>query len=144
MMEKAISKVKVMFFLKKYLSTERMASKDRAKPTQSANNIIKGITAGELTTRLHKGDVILIDTREGYELTREPGIAGSHHVSLSLIDSYADPSLPYHLSIFDKNQQLIVYCSSGVRSALAVQILKEMGYEKIAYLIGGLKTWRKL
>ena len=46
-------------------------------------------------------------------------------------------------SIFFQNGQLnqskefVLFCAGGVRSALAVKSLKEMGYEKISHVEGG-------
>jgi rhodanese-related sulfurtransferase len=58
-----------------------------------------------------------------------------------MLEFYADSSLPYYRPEFDKNKRIILHCASGGRSALAVKTLKEMGYENIAHLDGGLKAW---
>lgn len=41
----------------------------------------------------------------------------------------------------DKNENIIVYCASGVRSMKASEILYEMGYLNIYNLDGGLINW---
>ena len=55
-----------------------------------------------------------------------------------MLEIYLDPN-----SIFFQNGQLnqskefVLFCAGGVRSALAVKSLKEMGYEKISHVEGG-------
>lgn len=41
----------------------------------------------------------------------------------------------------DPNQEWVVYCHVGMRSAQAVQFLQSCGFEDIANLVGGLKAW---
>ena len=45
------------------------------------------------------------------------------------------------LEDIDKNQQLIVYCSIGVRSEQIGEQLKAMGYDNIKNLYGGIFEW---
>jgi len=60
-----------------------------------------------------------------------------------MLEFYADASLPYHKPEFDKNKRIILHCASGGRSALAAKTLKEMGYENVAHLDGGIKAWKE-
>jgi rhodanese-related sulfurtransferase len=43
----------------------------------------------------------------------------------------------------DKKKPVAVYCRSGMRSANAANILKEMGFKKIYNLDGGYLAWTK-
>jgi rhodanese-related sulfurtransferase len=43
----------------------------------------------------------------------------------------------------DKKKPVAVYCRSGMRSATAANILKEMGFKKIYNLDGGYLAWTK-
>ena len=42
---------------------------------------------------------------------------------------------------YDKNETLIIYCASGVRSTNAVNKLVDMGYTSLYNLDGGLLNW---
>jgi rhodanese-related sulfurtransferase len=42
-----------------------------------------------------------------------------------------------------QNAEFLVYCLSGGRSALAVEALKKLGYEKAVSLAGGYKLWQE-
>ncbi len=47
-----------------------------------------------------------------------------------------------HPLFADKDRQLLVYCKTGGRSALATVNLQRMGYRKVASLEGGIDAWR--
>jgi rhodanese-related sulfurtransferase len=46
-----------------------------------------------------------------------------------------------HNSVFTSGKQLILYCGSGTRSALAGKTLHDMGLSKIVNLAGGIQGW---
>ena len=39
--------------------------------------------------------------------------------------------------ILDQNKEFVLFCAGGVRSALAVKSLKDMGYQKVSHIDGG-------
>ena len=43
----------------------------------------------------------------------------------------------------DPEDNIVVYCRSGARSGWAVERLREMGYEKVWNLKGGILLWRQ-
>ena len=45
--------------------------------------------------------------------------------------------------VLDKNKEIVLFCAGGVRSALAVKALKNMGYEKISHIEGGFGAIRQ-
>src|SRR5271167_3256552 len=81
------------------------------------------ITVEELERRLKKGDkVFILDVRnpEEYQICK---IAGSTLLPL--------PALPQRFGELDKNREMIVHCKSGMRSAKAIQFLKQQGFTKL-------------
>jgi molybdopterin/thiamine biosynthesis adenylyltransferase/rhodanese-related sulfurtransferase len=40
-----------------------------------------------------------------------------------------------------RDEELVVYCAGGTRSALAVKTLRELGYARVASLAGGYNRW---
>ena len=55
-----------------------------------------------------------------------------------MLEVYIDPNSPIiQNKQVDKNKELVLFCAGGVRSALAVKSLKEMGYDKISLIDGG-------
>lgn len=118
-----------------------MAQKSAADMVKSAKQEIENLTPQQANAEIKKGDVTVIDIREPDELLKNGKIAGATNAPRGMLEFYADPSLPYHKPEFDKEKRIILYCASSGRSALAVKTLKEMGYQNVAHIDGGLKAW---
>tara|TARA_R110000868_G_scaffold124779_2_gene329644 strand:+ start:13156 stop:13518 length:363 start_codon:yes stop_codon:yes gene_type:complete len=39
------------------------------------------------------------------------------------------------------NQEIVIYCGGGTRSALSCESLQRMGYENVKSLAGGFRSW---
>ena len=104
----------------------------------SAMQEIKTITANEAYEMLEGNNCNLIDIREINELDNTGRVEGANHIPRGMLEVYLDPNSPIiQNGQVDKNKELILFCAGGVRSALAVKSLKEMGYEKISHIDGG-------
>ena len=57
-----------------------------------------------------------------------------------MLEFRADQESSYHDQKFKKGKNVILYCVSGGRSALAGKLLKDMGYDNV-YNLGGFKDW---
>jgi rhodanese-related sulfurtransferase len=60
-----------------------------------------------------------------------------------MLELSADPASSLHREEFDPEDRLILYCSSGSRSALGAYTLKWMSYAKVAHLDGGIMQWKR-
>lgn len=86
---------------------------------------------------------VLVDLREAEELDATGRIPGAVHVPRGMLEFRADPGSPYHQEGLDPSARVILHCASGGRSALAAATLKEMGYEDVAHLDGGINAWKE-
>ena len=77
--------------------------------------------------------IVLLDVRE-YSEHIEKRIEGSQLLSLSVIEVLLENQYP------NKETTFIVYCRSGRRSAEAIEIMLEKGYQNI-YDLGGIIDW---
>ena len=99
---------------------------------------IKTINADEAYQKFENNNCNLIDIREINELDNTGRVEGANHIPRGMLEVYLDPNSPViQNGQIDKNKELILFCAGGVRSALAVKSLKEMGYEKISHIDGG-------
>ena len=99
---------------------------------------IKTITANEAYEMVESNNCNLIDIREINELDNAGRVEGANHIPRGMLEVYLDPNSPIIQNRqVDKNKELVLFCAGGVRSALAVKSLKEMGYEKISHIDGG-------
>ena len=104
----------------------------------NASKEIKTISASEAKSLSDNGKCNLIDIREINELDNAGRVEGASHIPRGMLEVYLDPNSPIiQNGQVDKNKELILFCAGGVRSALAVKSLKEMGYEKISHIDGG-------
>jgi len=120
-----------------------MSNKSATDLVKEAKQGIENLSAEQVNEELQKGNVSLIDIRESEEIKQNGRIAGAVHAPRGMLEFYADVSLPYYKPEFDKNKRIILHCASGGRSALAVATLKQMGFENIAHLDGGIKAWKE-
>ncbi|MEC7237027.1 MAG: rhodanese-like domain-containing protein, partial [Pseudomonadota bacterium] len=74
---------------------------------------------------------ILIDLRDVRELQKMGTVPGAFHAPRGMLEFWADPDSPYHKPVFRTEKKLVMFCASGLRSALAVRTLQEMGMENV-------------
>ena len=99
---------------------------------------IKTINADEALKMVEENNCNLIDIREGNELESTGKVENSVHIPRGKLEIYLDPnSALFQQGVLDQNKEMVLFCAGGVRSALAVKALKNMGYEKISHIEGG-------
>ena len=99
---------------------------------------IKTINPDQAFKLVQANNCNLIDIREIDELQNSGRVEGANHIPRGMLEVYLDPSSPiFQNGQLDKNKEFVLFCAGGVRSALAVKSLKEMGYEKISHIDGG-------
>jgi len=90
------------------------------------------IQVEELKRRLDEGDdIFVLDVRE------------PHEYQICNLNGYLIPlgDLPKRVSELDSSKEIVAHCRSGVRSAKAVDFLKQAGFKKVHNLAGGILAW---
>ena len=99
---------------------------------------IKTINADTALKMVDDNNCNLIDIRDVRELENTGKVENSVHVPRGVLEIYLDPnSALFKQGVLDQNKEMVLFCAGGVRSALAVKALKNMGYEKISHIEGG-------
>ena len=99
---------------------------------------IKTINADEAFKMVESQECNLIDIRESRELEKTGSVESSVHISRGMLEVFLDPnSVFFQQGKLDHNKEMVLFCAGGVRSALAVKALKNMGYEKVSHIDGG-------
>jgi len=49
--------------------------------------------------------------------------------------------LPKRVNELDSSREIVAHCRSGVRSAKAVDFLRQAGFKKVKNLAGGILAW---
>ncbi|HEY0368399.1 MAG TPA: molybdopterin-synthase adenylyltransferase MoeB [Chthoniobacterales bacterium] len=100
---------------------------------QSPNESLDEIDVHELKRRFDSNESFeLIDVREPYEY-EIARIDGAKLIPLGELPSRVD-ELP-------REKDIVVHCHSGMRSAHAVQLLQESGFDRAVNLAGGIDAW---
>ena len=99
---------------------------------------IKTISVDEALKMVEENNCNLIDIREGNELESSGKVENSVHIPRGKLEIFLDPnSALFQQGVLDQNKETVLFCAGGLRSALAVKALKNMGYEKISHIEGG-------
>ena len=99
---------------------------------------IKTINADEAYQMVQDKNCNLIDIRESNELENTGRVEGASHIPRGMLEVYLDPNSPvFQNGQIDQNKEFVLFCAGGVRSALAVKSLKDMGYQIVSHIDGG-------
>ena len=99
---------------------------------------IKTIDTNEAYQMVQDKNCNLIDIRESNELENTGSVEGASHIPRGMLEVYLDPNSPiFQNGQIDQNKEFVLFCAGGVRSALAVKSLKDMGYQKISHIEDG-------
>ena len=99
---------------------------------------VKTITADEALKLSNEGTCNLIDIREQGELENTGRVENSNHIPRGMLEFWMDPQGPYFKSgKLNMDKEMVLFCAGGLRSALAAQTLKEMGFKKVSHIDGG-------
>ena len=96
---------------------------------------INEISVAETREKVKNG-AVLIDVREDNEFD-DTHAKSAIHIGRGVIERDIVHQFP------DKNQELILYCGGGYRSALAADNLQKMGYRNVLSMTGGWTAWQE-
>ena len=106
-----------------------------------AMNEIKTIDADQAYKLVKDSSCNLIDVREVNELDATGRVDGAIHIPRGMLEVYLDPNSPvFQNGQLDQNKEFVLFCAGGVRSALAVKSLMDMGYKKTSHIEGGFAS----
>ncbi len=103
---------------------------------QYNTNEIPYISVQELA--MPKTKSVILDAREQNEYDvshlKNSIFVGYNHFDIASLQKKLD----------DKNQDIVVYCSLGIRSETIAKKLKKAGYTKVRNLYGGIFEWKNM
>ncbi len=98
---------------------------------------MKNISVEELKSRMDAGEKLnIIDVREPWEY--EEFNIGAQLLPLGNV-------MGMQLDAIEdlKNDELIIHCKAGARSAQACMMLEQLGYTNVVNVTGGMNAWRQ-
>ena len=93
------------------------------------------ISPQALKARLDKpGAPLLLDVRQDWE-TRLCRLPNAVHIPIEEIETRVEELNP--------DDEIVVYCHQGVRSAAVAEFLRSLGFKSVQNLAGGLDLWAR-
>jgi rhodanese-related sulfurtransferase len=77
--------------------------------------------------------LVLVDVRDQSEVNLGM-IPGAMHISRGTLEGKIEHAVA-------RDAKVVLYCSSGNRSLLAGDMLRQMGYADVSSLAGGIRAW---
>ena len=107
------------------------------KLVNDAKTRIREVSVAETQQRMAENPAVkLFDVREDLEW-QEAHAAGAEHLGKGILERDIEATVP------DKSTEVILYCGGGYRSALAADVLQQMGYTNVFSMAGGWKAWKE-
>ena len=95
------------------------------------------ITQRELMQQLDRNDPpIIVDVRRPDEFT-------TGHVPGARNIPHSEMAARLHELGDNRHEEVVVYCESGRRAAIAQGILEQAGFTRVRHLEGDMRSWRK-
>ena len=101
----------------------------------SAKQEIPEASAAEVKQKIDDGDdFVLLDIRDNDEY-RAGYISSALYISRGMLELEIEDYVP------NRDQEIVLYCAGGIRSLLAAQTLKSLGYTQLVSMSGGFRDW---
>ena len=108
----------------------------------NARENIDNLSLEEAQAAIDEEGTLLVDIRDPRERWRDGTIPGAKNVTRGMLEFWADPESEYYKDYFDFDRKIVVYCAGGLRSALAADTLKTLGFTDVGHVEGGYGAWK--
>ncbi len=116
-------------------SNLEITKEDFERKYNSAENQIEEIKMELLLDEIENNDVLFLDVRNEDEL---PKIKLKNSIQIPLMN------LENEMKKLNKNQQIYVFCQSGIRSKIAVELFQKHQFKNIKSIAGGALAMKQL
>jgi molybdopterin/thiamine biosynthesis adenylyltransferase len=111
-------------------------SRSGAEVIRQIKSQVEEVDPAQVSEHLGNG-IVLVDVRESTEWDAGH-IPGAKHVPRAYLESRIEGAAGA-----DRSQEIVLYCATGQRSALAAHTLRELlGYENVKSMTGGITLWK--
>lgn len=105
------------------------------KVVDDAKSRIREVSVQDVQKKLASGERFhFLDVREDHEWA-QGHCGGARHLGRGIIERDVEGLIPDH------NEEVVLYCGGGFRSALAADNLQKMGYTRVYSMAGGFRSW---
>ena len=122
-----------------------MDPSQRQSILEQARRTVPEVSPQDAKAEMDAGDVgIFLDVREAHEL-RKGYVPGAVRVVLDEVPDAGDPDSKFadEQLTAHKDDRIIVYCATGVRSLIGGHYLQKLGYSNVVSMAGGIQGWQQ-
>lgn len=105
------------------------------KKYNNNENEIEEVLAEDILSKIDSDEVLLLDVRNHDE---EPKISFKNGIQIPLMN------LENEIEKLNPNQEIYIFCQSGIRSKMAVELLKKHQFKNIKSIAGGALAMKQL
>ncbi|RKR11813.1 adenylyltransferase/sulfurtransferase [Flavobacterium sp. 90] len=102
---------------------------------KEVKNHVEEISVNEILSEIDNAEVLFLDVRNEDEV---PRINFRNVIQIPLLN------LENEIEKLDKNQTIYVFCQSGIRSKIAVELLQKHQFRNIKSVVGGALAFNKI
>jgi rhodanese-related sulfurtransferase len=102
--------------------------------TATVEQVVETVSPERASEIIDGGDAVVLDIRTPEEFA-EARLAGAVN-----IDFYAD-DFEDRLAELDRGTDYVVYCRTGNRTSTAREIMRQLGFESVHEIDGGIVNW---
>jgi rhodanese-related sulfurtransferase len=110
---------------------------------REAKSRIEELSVEQLEAEIEAGDVTVVDIRDPREQWERGAIPGARSMPRGMLEFWFDPDSKYFRGGLDFDDRYVLYCAGGGRSALAADMLQQLGYTNVAHLTVGFNGWKE-
>jgi rhodanese-related sulfurtransferase len=106
-----------------------------------AKERIEELSVEQLQAEIDAGEVTVVDIRDIRERWSKGAIPGALSAPRGMLEFWFDPESIYYRGGYSFDQRLVLHCAGGHRSALAADVLQQLGFTNVAHLEPGFDGW---
>lgn len=73
---------------------------------------------------------------------RTPGEFATGHLQDAKLVDFHGANFAGEIGRFPRDAKILLYCRSGNRSGQAVRLMKDMGFQDVRHMLGGMNAWK--
>jgi len=130
----------LIFFSFRIFTTDYNAKNETISKISNKDTVSENITVTKafeiINENLENPSFVILDVRTPKEYN-------SGHIENSVLIDFRSDTFKEEINELDKNNTYLIYCRSGGRSASALKMMKELGFESVYNMLGGITLWEK-
>ena len=123
-----------------------MANKTFGGIVSESSKTLDTVNSDQLNSLIKNNtDMVILDVSDKEVVDNRGSVPGALNISLGSLYFKADSEVPDDYKderIQDRKKKVVMTCSIGACAAIGGKLLKDMGFEDVVLLEGGVEAWK--